>query len=43
LKLTPEELSEREVVFLDIAYDEVSSKHYKEEEVSVHLLIVSTV
>lgn len=32
LNLTPEELAERNVERLDIAYDEVSAKHYKEEE-----------
>lgn len=31
-KLTPEELAERAVDFVDIAYDEISAKHYKEEE-----------
>lgn len=32
LNLTPEQLAERIVDNLDIAYDEVSAKHYKEEE-----------
>ncbi|KAL1494514.1 hypothetical protein ABEB36_010100 [Hypothenemus hampei] len=32
LNLTPEQLSERIVEHIDIAYDEVSAKHYKEEE-----------
>ncbi|KAK5641533.1 hypothetical protein RI129_010080 [Pyrocoelia pectoralis] len=32
LNLTPEELAERTVERLDIAYDDVSPKHYKEEE-----------
>ncbi|XP_053988974.1 cytoplasmic phosphatidylinositol transfer protein 1 [Hylaeus anthracinus] len=32
LGLSPIELIHREVDFVDIAYDEVSSKHYKEEE-----------
>lgn len=33
LGLTGEKLVERTVDFVDIAYDEVSPKHYKEEEV----------
>ncbi|XP_076300019.1 cytoplasmic phosphatidylinositol transfer protein 1 [Lasioglossum baleicum] len=32
LGLTPIELIHREVDFVDIAYDEISAKHYKEEE-----------
>lgn len=32
LGLTPIELIQREVDFIDIAYDEISAKHYKEEE-----------
>ncbi|XP_057321885.1 cytoplasmic phosphatidylinositol transfer protein 1 isoform X1 [Microplitis mediator] len=32
LGLTPVELIHREVDFIDIAYDELSAKHYKEEE-----------
>ncbi|XP_076263523.1 cytoplasmic phosphatidylinositol transfer protein 1 isoform X2 [Rhynchophorus ferrugineus] len=32
LNLTPEQLAERIVEHIDIAYDEVSAKHYKEEE-----------
>ncbi|CAH0563784.1 unnamed protein product [Brassicogethes aeneus] len=32
LDLTPEQLAERIVEHIDIAYDEVSAKHYKEEE-----------
>lgn len=32
LNLSPEQLAERIVEHLDIAYDEVSAKHYKEEE-----------
>ncbi|KAJ8957335.1 hypothetical protein NQ318_004814 [Aromia moschata] len=32
LNLSPEQLAERLVDYLDIAYDEVSAKHYKEEE-----------
>jgi len=32
LDLEPDTLNEREVEFVDIAYDEVSPKHYKEEE-----------
>ncbi|XP_034951646.1 cytoplasmic phosphatidylinositol transfer protein 1 [Chelonus insularis] len=32
LGLTPVELIHREVDFVDIAYDELSAKHYKEEE-----------
>ncbi|GLH00383.1 Cytoplasmic phosphatidylinositol transfer protein 1 [Gryllus bimaculatus] len=32
LDLTPEELNDRTVEYIDIAYDEVSPKHYKEEE-----------
>lgn len=32
LNLTPEQLAERIVEHIDIAYDEVSPKHYKEEE-----------
>ena len=33
LNLNDEELSEREVLALDIAYDELPEKYYKEEEV----------
>lgn len=33
LGLSPIELIHREVDFVDIAYDELSAKHYKEEEV----------
>lgn len=33
LGLSPIELIHREVDFVDIAYDEISAKHYKEEEV----------
>jgi len=33
---------ERTVDFVDIAYDEVSSKHYKEEEVNTLPLIIIT-
>ncbi|XP_012272585.1 cytoplasmic phosphatidylinositol transfer protein 1 [Orussus abietinus] len=32
LGLSPVELAQREVDFIDIAYDEISAKHYKEEE-----------
>lgn len=32
LGLTPIELIHREVDYVDIAYDEISAKHYKEEE-----------
>ncbi|CAK9826867.1 Cytoplasmic phosphatidylinositol transfer protein 1 [Anthophora retusa] len=32
LGLSPIELSHREVDYIDIAYDELSAKHYKEEE-----------
>lgn len=32
MNLTPEQLAERVVEHLDIAYDELSPKHYKEEE-----------
>lgn len=32
MNLTPEQLAERIVDHIDIAYDEVSAKHYKEEE-----------
>lgn len=35
LGLTGEKLVDRTVDFVDIAYDEVSSKHYKEEEVRI--------
>jgi Phosphatidylinositol transfer protein. len=34
LGLTEEELLARQVEYLDIAYDEINPKHYKEEEVS---------
>lgn len=30
--MTPEQLAERIVDHIDIAYDELSAKHYKEEE-----------
>jgi len=33
LRLTEEELAEREVDVVDIAFDELAEKHYKEEEV----------
>lgn len=35
LGLTGEKLVERTVDFIDVAYDEVSPKHYKEEEVTL--------
>ena len=35
VNLKPEELQQREVDFLDIAYDELPSKHYKESEVTI--------
>jgi len=39
LGLTGEKLVERSVDFVDIAYDEVSPKHYKEEEVYNNIFI----
>lgn len=33
LGLSPIEIIHREVDYIDIAYDEISAKHYKEEEV----------
>lgn len=39
LGLTGEKLVERTVDFIDIAYDEVSPKHYKEEEVYITLIV----
>lgn len=39
LGLTGEKLVERSVDFVDIAYDEVSPKHYKEEEVCIYIYI----
>jgi len=33
LNLSEEELAEREVDFVDIAFDELAEKHYKVEEV----------
>ena len=36
LRLTEEELAEREVDVVDIAFDELAEKHYKEEEVRLH-------
>lgn len=33
LGLSPDQLKERSVDFIDIAYDDVNPKHYKEEEV----------
>ncbi|PSN47702.1 Cytoplasmic phosphatidylinositol transfer protein 1 [Blattella germanica] len=38
LNLDPEVMSDRVVEYLDIAYDEVNPKHYKEEERKVHLI-----
>jgi hypothetical protein len=38
LGLEPDPLNEHEVDFVDIAYDEVSPKHYKEEEVGTENL-----
>jgi hypothetical protein len=35
LSLGPDLLNERIVEFVDIAYDEVNPKHYKEEEVGI--------
>jgi hypothetical protein len=39
MNLNEEELSSREVDFIDIAHDEYPEKHYKEEEVffQIHL------
>jgi len=37
LGLSEEELANRKVEFIDIAFDEVGQKHYKEEEVK-HLI-----
>jgi len=33
LRLSEEQLAEREVDVVDIAFDELAEKHYKEEEV----------
>lgn len=41
LGLSPIELIHREVDFMDIAYDEISAKHYKEEEVRSQKLTIS--
>ena len=42
LNLSEEELSIREVDFIDIVNDPIESKHYKEEEVSLgHLPLIS--
>jgi hypothetical protein len=40
LDLEPDTVNEREVEFVDIAYDEVSPKHYKEEEVGAENVVV---
>jgi len=39
LDLEPDTLNERVVEFVDIAYDEVSPKHYKEEEVGAEIVL----
>jgi hypothetical protein len=39
LDLEPDTLNERVVEFVDIAYDEVSPKHYKEEEVGAENVV----
>jgi hypothetical protein len=39
LDLEPDTLNERVVEFVDIAYDEVSPKHYKEEEVGAEIVV----
>lgn len=36
--LTPEQLQLRIVDMIDIAYDEICPKHYKEDEVNIILL-----
>lgn len=40
LGLSPIELIHREIDFVDIAYDELSAKHYKEEEVLLLIYLV---
>ena len=40
LDLEPDPLNERVVEFVDIAYDEVSPKHYKEEEVGTENVVL---
>jgi glutathionyl-hydroquinone reductase len=39
LDLEPDPLNEQLVEFVDIAYDEVSPKHYKEEEVGTENVV----
>lgn len=39
LNMSPEELEQRTVEFLDICYDEINLKYYKEDEVSCHFYL----
>lgn len=39
LELREEDLENREVDVVDIVYDEINPKHYKEEEVSERILL----
>ena len=40
LSLSEEELKERQVLHLDIAYDDIPEKYFKEEEVTIQQLAV---
>ena len=42
LSLSEEELKERQVLHLDIAYDDIPEKYFKEEEVTIQQLAVQS-